>query len=110
MAAHPFRFGQRFNDILQRDRPELDGLELMTNNMDGECRRKAAEVHSRLGLAGLGSSDAHHEDVLGFCFTEFSMPIHSMKDLVRAIREKRSTPHERAELPACKAQGLEFRL
>jgi len=100
VAAHPFRFGQRFNDILERDRPDLDGLELMTSNMDADCRRQAAEVNSRLGLAGLGSSDAHHEDVLGFCFTEFSMPIHSMKDLVRALLERRSTPCERAELTA----------
>src|SRR4051812_14927859 len=54
VAAHPFRFGQRFNDILQRDRPDLDGLEMMSNNMDKDCRRQAAEVQSRLGLAGLG--------------------------------------------------------
>lgn len=98
VAAHPFRWGQPFNDILKRDRPELDGLELMTNNMDADCRRQAAEVHSRLRIAGLGSSDAHHEDVLGFCYTDFSASIQSAKDLVRALLERRATPHERAEL------------
>jgi predicted metal-dependent phosphoesterase TrpH len=102
VAAHPFRFGQRFKDILQRDNPDIDGLELMTSNMDTECRRKAAEIHALRPLAGLGSSDAHHEDVLGFCFTEFEASIRDVRDLVEAIRQRRATPHERAELLAMK--------
>src|SRR5262249_46342162 len=71
VAAHPFRWGQPFTDILRSARPELDGLELMTNNMDDDLRRRAAEVQSEEGLAGLGSSDAHSEDMLGCCYTEF---------------------------------------
>src|SRR6516225_8206672 len=59
VAAHPFRWGQRFRDILRRDRPDLDGLELMTNNMDADCRRQAGAVFADHALAGLGSSDAH---------------------------------------------------
>src|SRR6266542_4511710 len=86
VAAHPFRWGQRFDDILARDRPELDGLELMTNNMDADCRRRAAEIHARRRLAGLGSSDAHHEDTLGVCYTEFDAAIRDVRDLVEAIR------------------------
>src|SRR5215831_11463234 len=39
VAAHPFRWGQPFEDILREERPELDGLEVMSNNMDEECRR-----------------------------------------------------------------------
>ncbi len=106
VAAHPFRFGQRFQEILQRDKPDLDGLEMMSKNMDADLRRKTAEVQSRLGLAGLGNSDAHHEDTLGFCFTRFHDPVHTMKDLVAAIRARRSTPHERAELASgCLARG-----
>src|SRR5262249_14451789 len=34
VAAHPFRFGQKFLDILERHRPDLDGLELKSSNMD----------------------------------------------------------------------------
>ncbi len=95
VAAHPFRWGQTFDDILKSERPELDGLELMTNNMDADCRRRAAEVHARLNIAGLGSSDAHGEDVLGVCYTEFDADISSMADLVRAIRERRATACDR---------------
>ena len=51
VGAHPFRFGQRFNDILQRDKPELDGLEMMSSNMDADCRQRAG---GRTGSTGGG--------------------------------------------------------
>jgi predicted metal-dependent phosphoesterase TrpH len=95
VAAHPFRWGQPFRDILQRANPDLDGLELMTNNMDADCRRQAAEVQAEHGFAGMGSSDAHHEDVLGVCYTEFDATIRTLPDLVAAIRGRRATARER---------------
>ncbi len=95
VAAHPFRWGQPFDDILEREKPDLDGLELMTNNMDAECRRRAAEVRTKRPLAGLGSSDAHHEDTLGVCYTEFPEGTRTMTDLVQAIRGRRTSAHER---------------
>jgi predicted metal-dependent phosphoesterase TrpH len=94
VAAHPFRWGQRFEEILERERPELDGLEMMSNNMDAECRRRTAAVQARLGLAGVGNSDAHHEDVLGCCCTEFPAPVRSSADLVAALRTRRAVPRE----------------
>jgi predicted metal-dependent phosphoesterase TrpH len=95
VAAHPYRWGQPFDDILARQRPALDGLELMTNNMDDECRRRAAAVRAERGLTGLGSSDAHHEDVLGVCYTEFADPVADLPGLVAAIRSRRATAHAR---------------
>jgi hypothetical protein len=95
VAAHPFRWGQPFLQILDRHRPQLDGLELMTKNMDADCRRRAAEVHARGNLAGLGSSDSHSEDTLGICYTEFADEIRSMADLVAAIRGRRTQACER---------------
>jgi predicted metal-dependent phosphoesterase TrpH len=95
VAAHPFRWGQPFEEILKRENPDLDGLELMTNNMDADCRRRAAAVQARRPLAGLGSSDAHHEDVLGVRYTEFPDGTRSMADLVSAIRGRRTSAHER---------------
>ena len=52
---------EEFYGILRQEQPDLDGLELMTYNMDADCRRHAAEVFAEQTLAGLGSSDAHHE-------------------------------------------------
>jgi predicted metal-dependent phosphoesterase TrpH len=96
VAAHPFRWGQPFDDILREEKPELDGLELMTSNMDADCRRRAAEVQRGLALAGLGNSDAHREETLGVCYTDFDTIIRGMPDLVAAIRGRRARPCERA--------------
>ncbi len=100
VAAHPFRWGQPFLEILAERRPELDGLELMTSNMDPDCRRRALEVQRQHPLAGLGSSDAHHEHTLGCCYTEFHVPVRNLAELVAAIRGRRSTACERIPLPA----------
>jgi predicted metal-dependent phosphoesterase TrpH len=94
-AAHPFRWGQPFGDILRDERPELDALELLSNNMDADCRRRAAEVCRAHRLAGLGNSDAHREDVVGCCWTEFGVPVRDARELVAAIRSRQTTPGER---------------
>lgn len=99
VAAHPFRWGQPFREILEEHQPELDGLELMTSNMDAGCRRLAAEVFRERPFAGLGSSDAHDVGTLGFCYTEFNSPIWAARDLVLALRERRAIAHERVRLP-----------
>ena len=96
VAAHPFRWGQPFSAILRDHRPELDGLELMTSNMDADCRRQAADVARGQALCGLGSSDAHHEDVLGVCYTDFRATIRDARDLVQAIQGRQAVARERA--------------
>jgi predicted metal-dependent phosphoesterase TrpH len=94
VAAHPFRWGQRFDEIMEKVKPELDGLELRTSNMDEDCRRRAAVMQKTFNLAGLGSSDAHSESVLGFCYTEFDAPVRNARELVAAIRSRRSSAHD----------------
>jgi predicted metal-dependent phosphoesterase TrpH len=96
VAAHPFRWNQAFDDILETERPDLDGLELMSNNMDDEIRCRAAALNARVRLAGLGNSDAHRLETLGCCYTEFDAVIRDMSDLVAAIRGRKTTPVERA--------------
>jgi predicted metal-dependent phosphoesterase TrpH len=99
VAAHPYRWNQPFDDILRKERPELDGLEMMSNNMDADTRRRAAELNGRLRLAGLGNSDAHRIETLGCCYTEFAVPVHSVRDLVAAIRGHKTAPCDRAANP-----------
>jgi predicted metal-dependent phosphoesterase TrpH len=94
VAAHPFRWDQPFDEILERDKPELDGLELMSRNMDAGCRERALEVQERMGLAGLGSSDAHHESALGDCYSEFPATIRKASDIAAAIRARQVTAHQ----------------
>jgi predicted metal-dependent phosphoesterase TrpH len=95
VAAHPFRWGQPFDEILRDEQPELDGLELMTNNMDAICRERARGIWQEYELAGIGSSDAHETNVLGICYTEFDWPIRSAHDLVEAIRSRRAVAYDR---------------
>jgi predicted metal-dependent phosphoesterase TrpH len=95
VAAHPYRWNQPVDEILETDRPDLDGLELMSNNMDAEIRRRAAELNDRIRLAGLGNSDAHRVETLGCCYTEFRSVIRDLSDLVGAIRGRKTTPVER---------------
>jgi predicted metal-dependent phosphoesterase TrpH len=102
VAAHPFRWGQPFDEILRDHCPELDGLELMTKNMDADCRRRAARIHAERRLAGIGSSDAHRTEELGLCFTHFPQTVRDMRDLVEAIRSRQGVPGERGADGVCR--------
>ena len=95
VAAHPYRWNQPFDDVLMTERPDLDGLELMSNNMDADLRRRAAALNGRLRLAGLGNSDAHRVETLGCCYTEFAATVRDMGDLVEAIRGRKTAAVER---------------
>jgi predicted metal-dependent phosphoesterase TrpH len=95
VAAHPYRWGQPFDRILRDDKPELDGLEMMSKNMDADIRQQAADTMKKLQLAELGNSDAHSTDMLGICYTEFARPIRSVQDVVAAIRGKQTEPRDR---------------
>lgn len=94
VAAHPYRWEQPFDEILRDERPELDGLELMSNNMNSYCRQRALETLRDLNVAGMGSSDAHHEEIVGCCYTQFDADIRSNADLVAAIRSRKTIPRE----------------
>lgn len=96
IAAHPNRWGQRFREILAKHQPELDGIEMMSSNMDGELRRLALELaQDYLHFARIGNSDAHDLVTLGLCYTEFEDRIDSNASLVAAIRARRCQPRQR---------------
>ncbi len=93
VAAHPYRWDQPFEHLLETQQPELDGIEMMSNNMDADLRAKAASfIRRRPEFAQLGNSDAHEIDVVGCCYTEFDAVIQTMSDLVSAIRAGKATP------------------
>jgi len=99
VAAHPNRWGQPFEKILREQRPELDGIEVMSNNMDPDLRYRAAELLAKHPhFAQLGNSDSHAPETVGCCYTEFDCAIRTAADLVAAIRGRRGTA--RANGPA----------
>jgi predicted metal-dependent phosphoesterase TrpH len=96
VAAHPNRWGQPFEQILRDQKPEIDGIEVMSNNMDPDLRRRAAELLVKYPhFAQLGNSDSHDPATVGCCYTHFSCTIQSTADLVAAIRNRKGTAHVR---------------
>lgn len=96
IAAHPNRWGQPFEKILTEQSPELDGIEVMSNNMDADLRQRAAELLTKHPhFAQLGNSDSHEPRTVGCCYTEFACEIRSTADLVAAIRARKGTAHVR---------------
>lgn len=96
VAAHPYRWGQPFDDLLEEQQPILAGIEMLSNNMDEELRAKAAAFKKRRPeFTGLGNSDAHEIAVVGCCYTEFNAVIRSNADLVAAIRSGKTVPKVR---------------
>ncbi|HJZ89906.1 MAG TPA: PHP domain-containing protein [Gemmataceae bacterium] len=96
VAAHPYRWGQDFDALIRDERPQLAGLEMMSNNMDMDLRKRtAAFLERNAGLATLGNSDAHEIEVVGHCYTEFDADIRTAADLVAAIKNRRGYPRPR---------------
>lgn len=90
VAAHPNRWNQPFERLLRDHKPELDGIEVMSNNMDRDLRSKAAELLKKYPhFAQLGNSDSHQPWSVGCCYTDFDAEIRTNADLVAAIRGKK---------------------
>ncbi|MBX9628554.1 MAG: PHP domain-containing protein [Gemmataceae bacterium] len=90
VAAHPNRWGQPFEKVVRDSRAELDGIEVLSNNMDDDLRARAADLLVKYPhFAQLGNSDSHAPETVGVCYTDFGCEIRSNADLVRAIRERR---------------------
>ena len=96
VAAHPYRWGQDFDEILNQE-PLLDGIEVMSSNMDVECRKKARirKEERTTAWAALGNSDAHQLEVIAYCYSVFPQTIRDQADLLEAIRSGEVEARER---------------
>ncbi len=89
-AAHPNRWGQPFERLLKEQEPELDGIEVMSKNMDRDLRKQAAKLLTKYPhFAQLGNSDSHQRETVGCCYTHFDAVIRTNADLVAAIRARK---------------------
>jgi predicted metal-dependent phosphoesterase TrpH len=68
------------------DLSQLDGVEIMNGRVDDETNAKAAALASRLGIRGIGGSDAHAIEHIARAATRFERPIRSDAELVEALK------------------------
>ncbi len=95
VAAHPYRWNQPIESLLLSLPEAIDGLEMMSKNMDHSMRKKAIQLANKdSSLAQLGNSDAHETENVGCCYTWFDDPISSTSELVCAIRNRKCKPME----------------
>jgi len=101
-AAHPFHLSGgpslalRFRDrgwTLSEDwrevdvLGELDGVEIANGQVASDANAEASRLADRLGVPGVGGSDAHSADMVGTAETRFPQDVASDADLVAALRE-----------------------
>ena len=92
VAAHPNRWNQPFEKLLKEQKAELDGIEVLSNNMDPGLREQAQGLLKAYPhLAQLGNSDSHNPWTVGCCYTDFDAEIRTAADLVAAIRGRKGT-------------------
>lgn len=88
VPAHPYQHslaGQYPGDDIFKIRGLL-ALEIMNGSVSSEGNRRAGEAAKKLGINGIGGSDAHGLQVLGKAYTCFACPITSMQDLTAALK------------------------
>ena len=96
VAAHPFRWDQPFDEIIEENGPQFDALELVSNNIDRHTRAKTQALLNKFPMGATGSSDGHEINVVGRYFTEFPGRIDTMAEFVLAIRNRQGRPGNRA--------------
>lgn len=95
VAAHPFRWEQEFDAIVESHGAVFDAVEYVSNNVSHQTRTLTDGLLKRFPMATTGSSDAHHEETVGCYFTEFPARIGSIEDFVAALRAGKSRPGHR---------------
>jgi predicted metal-dependent phosphoesterase TrpH len=86
VGAHPFRWGQEFDQIIADYGPVFDALELVSNNVSATTRQLTQALLDQWPMSATGSSDGHDLDVVGCYHSHFSARISDMAEFVAALR------------------------
>ena len=95
VPAHPYQIsmtGVSLGDGLFKLKG-LIALEAINGSLNDDDNRKAMAAASRLGIAGIGGSDAHGIQSLGKAYTIFPEPVRTMPELILALRRGGYIPH-----------------
>jgi len=88
VPAHPYQHsltGQFMGDDILKI-SGLFTLETLNGSVSPEGNRRAQEAAKRLGINGIGGSDAHGLQVMGKAYTCFPAPVSTVRELVLALR------------------------
>jgi predicted metal-dependent phosphoesterase TrpH len=96
VAAHPFRWDQDFEAIVNAHGPAFDALELVSNNITPETRRKTEALLRKFPMGRTGSSDGHESGAVGCYYSEFPGPITTIAEFVAGLKRRESRPGHRA--------------
>lgn len=92
ISAHPFRHNRRglekHIDVLEG----LDALEVLNGSTLPDAAMKAVQYAKKWNLGVTGGSDCHYPEKVGVYATYFPNEIHTMEELVSAIREHACKP------------------
>lgn len=97
IPAHPFRdsgFGPRLDDLLARHGSALGVIEALNGQNSPRENADAMTAMEKLGLVGVGGSDAHFASSKWFmtCATELDRPVTDIEGLCAELRAGRARP------------------
>ncbi len=97
IPAHPFRdsgFGPQLDDLLARHGAALGVIEALNGQNSARENDAALVAMEKLGLVGVGGSDAHFVTPKWFltCATELERPVSDVEGLCAELRAGRARP------------------
>jgi len=97
VPAHPFRdsgFGPQLDDLLARHGPALGVIEALNGQNSPRENEAALIAMEKLGLVGIGGSDAHFVTSKWFltCATELEREVSNIEELCIELRAGRARP------------------
>lgn len=98
IPAHPFRdsgFGPRLDELLARHGPALSAIEAINGQNSPRENDDALTALEKLGLVGVGGSDAHFATAKWFltCATELARTVLDVEGLCAELRAGRARPY-----------------
>jgi hypothetical protein len=103
VPAHPYQrsvVGGALGDRLYSLRG-LVALETINGSASEEENRRAVDAADRLGIQGIGGSDAHGLSVLGRVYTDFPRPVETEQELASVLRQGGCVPLWNGRYESC---------
>lgn len=92
VSAHPFRHNRRGLEESLDVLSNVDAIEILNGSTLPDATMMAVKYAKKYGFAITGGSDCHYPDKVGICATYFPNEIHTMEDLVQAIKNHECQP------------------